>query len=118
LEGRDNGSRPRQLTCAAVREWDPGIGRLLQLLQDHAQWFFEELRHQFRFEGCAEDSAGTQDAEDVRWEHGPIPRSCGLSRRRFLRNFNHRCLALVMVQQIDKLCDPTLRYALHREEQW
>ena len=72
LEGRGDGSRPGQLPCATVRQWHPRVGRLLQLLQDHPQGFFKKLRHLCCFKGCSEDRAGTQHAEDVSGQPGPI----------------------------------------------
>ena len=119
LEGRDNGSWPGQLPCAAVRQWDSRVGRLLQLLQDHMQGFFKELRHQPCVNGCAEDRTGTQHAEDVSGEAGPITWGGKLSGRRVVLDGNHRCLALVTMQEIDQFHDPPLgyAYAMHGEEQ-
>jgi hypothetical protein len=76
------------------------------------------LCHELCLEGRPEDSAGTQHAEDIRREPRPINRRCFLSRRRFVLDGYHSGLALVTVQEIHKLGDPTLRYATHREEPW
>jgi hypothetical protein len=118
LQGSDNGHRPRQLPCPAVHERDPGIGGFLELLQDETQRLLEQLRHEFRLEGRPEHSAGTQHAQHVRWEHGPIIRSCRLISRRLVRNLNHRSLTPFTVYQVNELCDPPLWYATHGEEQW
>ena len=117
LEGRDDGlghvnwpiPRSASGTPASVASCSFSRIRLLRLL--------EQLRHEFCLEGRPEDSTGTQHAEDVRGEHRPINR-CVLLRRRFVLDGHHRGLALVTVQEIHKLGDPTLRYATHSEEQW
>jgi hypothetical protein len=118
LQGRDHGSWPRQPAGAAIYERDSGIGSLLQLLQDQTQRRLEQLRHEFYLEGRPEDSAGAQHTEDVCREHRPINRSCFLLRRRVVLNGHHSGLAIITVQEIHELRDPTLRYATHSEEQW
>ena len=117
LEGRDKGSWPGQLPCAAVRQWHSRVGRLLQLLQDHRQGFFKELRHQRCVNGGAEDRAGTQHTEDVGGEPGPIAWGGKLSRRCIVLDGHDCCLALVTVQEIDQFHDPPLGSAMHGEEQ-
>src|SRR5262245_7748238 len=84
LQGSDDGSWPRQLAGPTVREWDSGVGRLLQLLQDQPWRLLEQLCHEFCLEGRPKDSTGTQHAEDVRGKPRPINRHCFLSRRRFV----------------------------------
>jgi hypothetical protein len=118
LEGSDDGPWPRQPAGPAIHEWDSGVGRLLQLLQDQTQRLLEQLRHEFSLEGRPEDSTGTQHAEDVRGEHRPINRRGFLLRRRFVLDGHHCGLAIVTVQEIHELRDPTWRYATHSEEQW
>jgi hypothetical protein len=118
LQGSDNGPWPRQPAGPAIHEWDSGVGRHLQLLQDQTQRHLEQLRHEFCLKGRPKDSAGTQHTEDVRGEHRPINRSCFLLRRRLVLDSHHRGLAIVTVQEIHELRDPTLRYATHSEEQW
>ena len=116
MEGSDDCSRPRQLPVPAVSERHPSVGRLLELLQDHTKRLLEQVRHQFHFKGCPENSTGAQYAQDVRGEQSPITRGGDLLRRRFVFDFNHRVLAICMVHKVDEFCHPTLRYATHREE--
>ena len=62
-EGRDHGRRPRQVAGPAVREWDSGIGRRLELLQDETQRLLEQVCHEFGLERRPQDRAGTEHAQ-------------------------------------------------------
>jgi hypothetical protein len=97
VESSNDGSRPHQLPVPAVSERNPGVGRLLELLQDHAQLLLEQVRHQFRFEGYPENSTGAEYAQDVRREQGPIIRGGYLMRESLVLDGNHRGLAICMV---------------------
>jgi hypothetical protein len=118
LEGSDECRRPCQLPFPAVHERHPGVGRLLELLQDQTQRLLEQSSHQCRFEGRPEDRASAEHAQHVRGERAPITRRDLLRRQSLVLDGNHRSLALVTVQKIDELYDPTLRDAMHRQEQW
>src|SRR5262245_46455138 len=105
----DDSRRPCQLTFPAVNERNPGVSRLLELLQDHMQWFFEQVRDQLRFESCPKNSAGAEYAQDVCWQQGPITRGSALIGRCCVCDFNHCGLAICMMQEIDEFGDPPLR---------
>ena len=83
------------------------------------QGFFKELRHQCCCQRLCRGPrwhaarGGRQRAAPVQ-SHGAASSAGGA----LVLDGNHRCLALVTVQEIDKLYDPPLGYAMHRQEQW